>query len=467
MDTRSWMVVGVALALSCTPTEPAGSAGMTGTDSTGGGTDGVASTGGSLPTTGGPAETTSAGSSEGSSAGDTGSSTGDSTGEPVRPGCGDGVLAAGEVCFERTEQDTFTRSFSQMALADLDGDGHLDLVGMGLIACPLTEHDPLRRHGVGGLASALAPSRDGAANLRVETALGDGLGGFTFKAGFEPVAGQLRALLALDVTGDGDVDMVTLSEDHLVVFAGAGDGTMGPPEEVIALPEPRYALAAGDLDGDGIDDLLAVGDGVTVLLGDGVGGFTADSAAGDGGLARQGVVLHDLDDDGDLDAVVLRAQFPEGAVEVLHNDGSGVLTSVQELVLPGYLMDIVVIADAQDGRPVVLGTLHQDVTVLNSLRVEVDGTLAAPEAAAGAGLTDLLVGRFDGDLRADATQLDKHGVAVLVTTEPWAPVPVPLMAEDQVLVGWPLGHCAGDVNEDGVDDVIVADASLVVFRSDP
>ena len=99
------MVVGVALALSCTPTEPAGSAGMTGTGSTGGGTDGVSSTGGaSVPTTGGPAET----SSEGSGEGDTGSSTGDSTGEPVRPGCGDGVLAAGEVCFERTEQDTFT-----------------------------------------------------------------------------------------------------------------------------------------------------------------------------------------------------------------------------------------------------------------------------------------------------------------------------------------------------------------------
>ena len=181
------MVVGVALVLACTPAEPADSSGTLATGSTGasGGTDGVSSTGGaSVPTTGGPAETTSEGSGEGSSAGDTGSS----TGEPVRPGCGDGVLAAGEVCFERTEQDTFTRSFSQMALADLDGDGHLDLVGMGLIACPLAEHDPLRRHGVGGLASALAPSRDGAANLRVETALGDGLGGFTFKAGFEPVA---------------------------------------------------------------------------------------------------------------------------------------------------------------------------------------------------------------------------------------------------------------------------------------
>ena len=126
MDIRSVMVVGVALVLACTPAEPAESSGTLATGSTGasGGTDGVSSTGGaSVPTTGGPAETTSEGSGEGSSAGDTGSSTGDSTGEPVRPGCGDGVLAAGEVCFERTEQDTFTRSFSQMALADLDGDG--------------------------------------------------------------------------------------------------------------------------------------------------------------------------------------------------------------------------------------------------------------------------------------------------------------------------------------------------------
>ena len=125
------MVVGVALVLACTPAEPAESSGTLATGSTGasGGTDGVSSTGGaSVPTTGGPAETTSEGSGEGSSAGDTGSSTGDSTGEPVRPGCGDGVLAAGELCFERIEQELFPWPPEDLVLVDLDGDGLLDVV---------------------------------------------------------------------------------------------------------------------------------------------------------------------------------------------------------------------------------------------------------------------------------------------------------------------------------------------------
>jgi len=102
------------------------------------------------------------------------------------------------------------------------------------------------------------------------------------------VRGEVRGFVLLDANLDGALDAWVIAERELglelSLLEGRGDGTFargrtydfgfdatspGPP-----VPVPFVLRAAGDIDADGIDDLvLGVGGGVTTLYGDGRGGF--------------------------------------------------------------------------------------------------------------------------------------------------------------------------------------------------
>ncbi len=89
------------------------------------------------------------------------------------------------------------------------------------------------------------------------------------------------------------------------------------------------ALEAGDLDNDGVLDLVGVTDGqrVHALVGDGAGGFTAATGSpfsSGGGVNGQDLALGDFNGDGDLDAVRAATDLT-----LLLGDGSG------SLVAPG------------------------------------------------------------------------------------------------------------------------------------
>ena len=215
-----------------------------------------------------------------------------------------------------------------IALADLNHDGRLDLVG---------------------ISNADSPGRGA-----ITVMLGNGNGTFQ-KPQSQFVGGDLFDLQEADVNGDGQPDLVLanyLNSGSVDVMLGNGNGTFAPAA-TFAADEPRNIQIA-DVNGDGKPDLLVCSyetGAIGILLGNGDGTFAAEQTSA---VSRPwSITVSDVNGDGKPDLIA--PSYGSSLVSILYGNGDGTFQPPQTLA--ANTPNVVAVADLNaDGRPDLIAT---------------------------------------------------------------------------------------------------------------
>ena len=142
--------------------------------------------------------------------------------------------------------------------------------------------------------------------------IGNGSAGFTNAAGSPFAAGGAPVSVAAgDFNGDGiqDVTVADIGSSDVTVLLGSPSGFIPAPGGPFAAGIHPNSIAVADLNGDGIQDLAVSNNesgNMTILLGNGIGGF-APAATFPTGFAPTSVVAADFNGDGIMDLATIRA----------------------------------------------------------------------------------------------------------------------------------------------------------------
>ncbi len=367
-----------------------------------------------------------------------------------------------------------------LAAADLNGDGKMDLVaargvlggglatylgnGDGTFQAPQTLSDG---HGPVAVAARdlngdglpdLVAAEGGFPQGGVAVFLNRGSGNFSAPVYLPGDAAAADAVAVGDVDGDGIPDIVAAhqDDDQLSLYVGLGDGTFRPERILYAAAGPT-AVAIADLNRDGIPDVVAADNfssDLSLLYGSGNGAFSQQLrfAAGVGG---QAVTMADFNRDGALDVAVASSSTDEVAVLLGHGDGS---FAAEKRFAVGSLPFAIAAGDFNgDGIPDLITANDQsnDVSVLLGVG---DGTFGASRATSvGSSPEGVATADLNGDGKLDAVTANNGDDTVSVL----------LGAGDGTFASvttygvgsGPVAVAVGDFNGDGKPDVVTADNS--------
>src|SRR5438552_3424068 len=301
-------------------------------------------------------------------------------------------------------------SANSVAVADVNGDGKLDLL-------------------VANFCTATTCGGDGT----VGVLLGNGDGTFQPAVTYDSGGQNAVSIAVADVNSDGKPDAVVT--DNCVtstcdagaggVLLGNGDGTFQAAVNYTSGGLSPSSVVVGDVNGDGKPDLLVgniyMGNGnysrgsVGLLLGNGDGTFLGPVSFDSGGEYAYGVAVGDINGDGKLDLFVANfcadSTCASGGVAVFLGKGDGSFQPVVTYGSGGLDSYSVAVGDVnEDGKPDLLvanyysadGNYYSNGTV-GVLLGNGDGTFQAAVSygSGGSGPVSLAVGDVNGDGKPD------------------------------------------------------------------
>ncbi|MCY1056181.1 VCBS repeat-containing protein [Nannocystis sp. SCPEA4] len=138
-----------------------------------------------------------------------------------------------------------------------------------------------------------------------------------------------------DLDGDGDDEVVYVHTTGMLVMHAGGPDGLGPPQIGPFVGDGALGLDLGDVDGDGrLDAVLSTWDqDVAVFPGDGRGGFVAAPQTWSMGWTTGAIGVADLDDDGSADLLAVAGFAGGAALRVCHGGANGPRGDCRDLVL--------------------------------------------------------------------------------------------------------------------------------------
>ncbi|WP_298519882.1 T9SS type A sorting domain-containing protein [uncultured Kordia sp.] len=332
---------------------------------------------------------------------------------------------------------TGTYSFSP---ADIDGDGDLDILtatsGSGVDI--INSHENIDGQGTFGNRKSIAPlinfpscvyanDLDGDGDMDIVTASEfddkvawyentDGQGTFGTQQIITTNADRVRSVYASDLDGDGDLDILSASnnDNKIAWYENTdGQGTFGPQQTITTNATAATSVYVTDIDGDGDMDVLSASSSDDKIAWyentDGQGTFGPQQIITTNANFASAVYAIDIDGDGDMD--VLSASSSDGKIAWYENtDGQGTFSSEQIIITNSNNINSIHAADMDgDGdMDVVSGAFNNSIDVAWYENTDGQGTFGSQQVISTA---------INSVGSVYATDLDNDGdVDVLVGT---------------------------------------------------